>query len=150
MKKKKKITDFFDVYKLEPEVIAKIPLAGEKVSAGFPSPADDFIDQAIDLNKVLIKHPSATFFVRVAGDSMIDANIFEGDVLVVDRALEPKHNDIVIAVVYGEFTLKRLIIENDKIILKPENINYKPIIITPETDFYIWGVVTSVIRQIKK
>ncbi len=128
----------------------RIPLSGESVPAGFPSPADDFVDKSIDLNKELVKHPHATFFVRVAGDSMINANIFEGDVLVVDRALEAKNGDIVIAVVFGEFTLKRLILKDDKIVLKSENPNYKDIEISPETDFLIWGVVTSVIRQLKR
>ena len=146
---KKKINDFFEVYKLENKTSKEIPFAGEPVRAGFPSPADDFIDRTIDLNKELVEHPSATFFIKVAGDSMIGANIFEGDILIVDRALEPSAGDIVIAVVYGEFTLKRLIFDNGKVILRSENPDYESIEIDRDTDFYVWGVVRTVIRKIK-
>lgn len=128
---------------------AKIPLFFSPVRAGFPSPATDFIESKLDINHLLIKHPSATFFVRVAGDSMIKKGIFEGDILVVDKSLEAKNNDIIIAIIDGEFTLKTFIKEKGKVILKPENDNYREIELTNESSFEIWGVVTSVIHLIR-
>jgi DNA polymerase V len=100
-----------------------------------------------DLNKQLVKHPTATFFVRVTGDSMIDAGIHSGDTLIVDRSLEPKNGSIVIAVLNGELTVKRLSKESNKLYLMPENQNYDPIEILEETQFEIWGVVTNVIHS---
>lgn len=126
----------------------KIPLYNESVKAGFPSPADDFIDKHIDLNELLIKHPAATFFVRVKGDSMINSGILSGDVLIVDRALEANNNCIVIAVINGELTVKRLRKKGERIQLVPENDNYPIIDVTDEMSFQIWGVVKSVIREI--
>jgi DNA polymerase V len=126
----------------------KIPLFNESVKAGFPSPADDFIDKHIDLNELLIRHPAATFFVRVKGDSMVNAGIFSGDVLVVDKALEAKNNCIVIAVINGELTVKRLRKTGERVQLVPENDNYSIIEIDSEMSFQIWGVVKSVIREL--
>lgn len=126
----------------------KIPLYNESVKAGFPSPADDFIDKHIDLNELLIRHPAATFFVRVKGDSMINSGILSGDVLIVDRALEANNNCIVIAVINGELTVKRLRKKGERVQLVPENDNYPTIEITSEMSFQIWGVVKSVIREI--
>ncbi len=126
----------------------KIPLYNESVKAGFPSPADDFIDKHIDLNELLIRHPAATFFVRVKGDSMINSGILSGDVLIVDRALEANNNCIVIAVINGELTVKRLRKKGERVQLVPENDNYPIIEITSEMSFQIWGVVKSVIREI--
>jgi DNA polymerase V len=126
----------------------KIPLFNESVKAGFPSPADDFIDKHIDLNELLIRHPAATFFVRVKGDSMVNAGIFSGDVLVVDKALEAKNNCIVIAVINGELTVKRLRRTGERLQLVPENDNYSIIEIDSEMSFQIWGVVKSVIREL--
>ena len=118
------------------------------VPAGFPSPAADYRQDKLDLNKHLIKHPAATFFVRVAGDSMIGAGIHCGDLLVVDRSLEPKNNNIVIAVVDGEMTVKRFRIHRNTITLEPENENYPACEITEDTRFEVWGVVTSVIHKL--
>ena len=118
------------------------------VSAGFPSPAADYQEDKLDLNKHLIKHPAATFFVRVAGDSMIGAGIHCGDLLVVDRSLEPKDKSVVIAVVDGELTVKRIRIRKKKITLEPENENYCAWEITEDTQFEVWGVVTSVIHKL--
>lgn len=123
------------------------PIFLESVSAGFPSPADDYLEGRIDLNKQLVKNPNATFFVRVTGDSMVDAGIYSGDTLIVDRSLEPKDNSIVIAVVDGELTVKRLSTSKTKIYLNPENKNYSPIEISEESNFEIWGVVTNVIHS---
>ncbi|MBC7194548.1 MAG: translesion error-prone DNA polymerase V autoproteolytic subunit [Caldisericia bacterium] len=126
----------------------KLPLYSSKVSAGFPSPADDFVEKALDLNDLVIKHPQATFFVRVSGNSMINANIRDGDILVVDRALEPKEGRIVIANVNGEFVLKRIKKRNGKLYLYPENSDYNPIEIKEGMECEIWGVVTFVIHKI--
>ena len=126
-----------------------LPLFISEISAGFPSPADGYMDDALDLNQLLISHPAATFFVRVSGESMIDANIHPGDVLVVDRSLEPKHRDIVIAVLSGEFTVKRMLRRGKRIFLAPENRTYSPIEVGEEEDFQVWGVVTYVIHKAK-
>ncbi len=125
------------------------PLYASAVSAGSPSPADDCIETALDLNEYFIKHPTATFFVRVTGDSMIKANIYDRDVLIVDRSLTPKQNDIVIAVLNGELTVKRLKIESDVIYLLPENPDYPPIKVTQSMSFTVWGVVTTVIHSVR-
>jgi len=125
-----------------------LPIYLESIKAGFPSPADDFIDKKLDLNDLLIKHPVATFFVRVSGDSMLGAGIHTGDILVVDRALEAVNANIVVAVINGELTVKRLRMARGKVTLMPENIHYKPIEITENDDFSIWGVVTSVIHRV--
>ncbi len=119
-----------------------------EVSAGFPSPAADYEEDKLDLNKYLIKHPAATFFVRVTGDSMMGAGIHSDDLLVVDRSLEPKDKSVVIAVIDGELTVKRIRIGNKKITLQPENENYSVRQITEDTDFQVWGVVTNVIHAL--
>ena len=116
--------------------------------AGFPSPAADYQEDKLDLNKHLIRHPAATFFVRVVGDSMIGAGIHCGDLLVVDRSLEPRNKNIVIAVVDGEMTVKRIRIHKKKITLEAENENYCAREISEETQFEVWGVVTSVIHKL--
>ena len=143
----KKITEYFEVFKLDASKKYSSPLVLDCVQAGFPSPADDHIDLKLDLNEHLIDHPAATFFVRAAGDSMTNAGINEGDLLIVDRSKEAKNNDIVVAVLMGEFTLKRIIMKEDKYFLKPENSKYKIFEITDETDFTIWGVVTYTITK---
>lgn len=125
-----------------------LPLYGSKVSAGFPSPADDYLDVKIDLNKHLVQHPSATFYVRVKGNSMIDAGISDGDLLVVDRALEPAKNSIVICVIDGEFTVKRISRKGKDFYLIPANAEYKPIKIEKEQSFQVWGVVAYVIHKV--
>ena len=126
----------------------KIPIASESISAGFPSPADNYIDGELDLNSYLVTNPPATFFVRVDGESMINAGIHSNDILIVDKSLEAKNNDIIIAAVNGEFTVKRFCKNNASIKLLPDNPNYKEVIITPETDFEIWGIVTNVIHRV--
>ncbi len=118
-----------------------------RVSAGFPSPATDYEEDKLDLNKYLIKHPAATFFVRAIGDSMIGAGIHCGDLLVVDRSIEPRDKSIVIAVVNGELTVKRIRI-GEKITLEPENENYCACEIDENADFQVWGVVTNVIHRL--
>jgi len=125
----------------------KLPLYDCSVSAGFPSPADDHMDLKIDLNEHLIQHPTATFFVRVAGDSMTGVGIEEGDLLVVDRSLEAKSGRIVIAAVDGMLTVKRLHKADGNISLVAENPKYKPIEITEVNDALVWGVVTNVVKS---
>ena len=127
----------------------KLPEYLSKISAGFPSPADDYIDKKLDLNEYLIQHPASTFFVRVVGNSMINAGIQSGDLIIVDRSLEAKNDSIILAVVNGEFTVKRFIKMNGKIYLVPENPDYEELEIREEMNFEVWGVVTSVIHEVK-
>lgn len=125
------------------------PLYSNNVSAGFPSPAQDYIEQSLDLNELCIQHPTATFFVRVSGDSMKNAGIYAGDVLIVDRALQAQHGDIVVAALNHEFTVKELWTK-PCLQLHPHNPAYP--IITPcaADEFEIFGVVTNVIRKMKR
>lgn len=134
---------------IAPDLDSKIelPLASSGVSAGFPSPAEDHLEGTLDLNKALIRHAAATFFVRVDGDSMKDDSIHNGDLLIVDRAIEPYGGCVAVCYIDGEFTLKRLIVENDTITLMPANKRYKPIIISKDDDFTVWGVVTYSIKK---
>jgi DNA polymerase V len=127
----------------------KLPMFGHRVRAGFPSPADDYIEAWLDLNEHLIEHKEATFFVQASGDSMTGAGIQEGTLLVVDRALEPSHGDIVIAVVDGELTVKRLEKRRGKIRLIAENPAYAPIEFKEGQELMVWGVVTSIIQKLK-
>jgi len=128
----------------------KLPLVTAKVAAGFPSPADDYIDDAIDLNETLISNPIATFYARVQGDSMVKAGIYDGDLLVVDKSIPCEDKCIVVAMVNGDFTVKRVKIVGDQYYLIAESDDYLPIAITSDMDFEIWGVVTSVIRQLRQ
>ncbi|MFZ4739656.1 MAG: LexA family protein [Bacteroidales bacterium] len=118
------------------------------ISAGFPSPALDFIDLTIDLNKHLIKHPSATFYGRVKGESMKDAGIFDNDLLIIDKSLEPVNGKIAVCYIDGEFTLKRIKLENKEVWLMPANTEYKPIKIEEYNNLIIWGIVTHVIKSV--
>lgn len=127
---------------------SKIPYVTQGVSAGFPSPALDFLETAIDLNKELIENPKTTFYIKVDGHSMIDAGINDKDILVVDRTLAPEDKKIAICFIDGEFTVKRLKFEKDCLYLMPENKNYEPIKISEENNFVIWGIVTYVIKRI--
>lgn len=127
--------------------VSQWPLYGCSVRAGFPSPADDYIERHLDLNRHLIKHPAATFFVTASGDSMNGAGIASGDMLVVDRSIEAIHGKIVIAAIRGELTVKRLFRQAERVMLLPENSQYKPIDITDSEDVVIWGVVTHVIHE---
>ena len=124
------------------------PILESTISAGFPSMAEDYVDRALDLNEFLIAHPAATFFVRVSGDSMINAGIFPDDILIVDKALTPVSNKIVIARLNDELTVKRFVKEADRLILMPENDTYEPMVITPDMDFEVWGVVTCVLHRV--
>jgi len=126
----------------------KIPLFNCRVAAGFPSPADDYVEQTLDLNQLLVQKPAATFFVRAEGESMIGAGIHNNDILVVDRSLEASSGKIVICALNGELTVKRLAHHNGDLILQAENPDYPDIPIPAESDFMIWGVVTNVIHAL--
>jgi DNA polymerase V len=125
-----------------------LPLFLETVAAGFPSPAGDYIECRLDLNEHLIQHPSATFFVRVSGDSMLGAGIHDGDILIVDRSLEPVHGSVVVAALNGELTVKRLLREGGRCVLKPENESFACIEIPELADLQIWGVATSAVHKL--
>ncbi|MBP6976521.1 translesion error-prone DNA polymerase V autoproteolytic subunit [Candidatus Dojkabacteria bacterium] len=124
-----------------------IPLVGSTVSAGFPSPAEDFVECQLDISQKIIKNPSSTFLVRANGNSMKDKGIQDGDILVVDKSLEATNNSVIIAYIDGEFTVKRFVKKGNKVILYPANHNYKPITVTTENDFMVWGVVTYVLHK---
>ncbi|HWP91548.1 MAG TPA: translesion error-prone DNA polymerase V autoproteolytic subunit [Thermodesulfobacteriota bacterium] len=133
-----------EMYRLKSEVKLNLPLFLVRPPAGFPSPADDYIEERIDLNKKLVKHPEATYLVRVMGNSMVEARIDDGDFLLVDRAIEAKTNDIILAVLNGDFTVKRLVKKADRWYLVSANPKYLPIEISSEADFEIWGKVTYI------
>ncbi len=124
-----------------------LPLADQGISAGFPSPADDFLDLSIDLNKELIKHPYATFYGRVRGDSMTGAGLDDGDLLIIDKSLEPQDGKIAVCFIDGEFTVKRIKLDTESLWLMPENTKYKPLKVTEDNEFVIWGIVTCVIKN---
>ncbi|HIC51309.1 MAG TPA: translesion error-prone DNA polymerase V autoproteolytic subunit [Candidatus Marinimicrobia bacterium] len=136
-----------EFYSAETTTELKIPLFESGVSAGFPSPADDYLDLPIDLNEFLIKHPSATFYVRVKGNSMEGAGIRNGDLLIVDRAEEPRNKSIVLGIINGEFTVKRIKKKGSDLYLMPDNPDYKPIKIDDNMNFQVWGVVTYVVHK---
>ncbi|HIA29020.1 MAG TPA: translesion error-prone DNA polymerase V autoproteolytic subunit [Candidatus Marinimicrobia bacterium] len=142
-------TGTLDFYSSATTADIKVPLYASAVSAGFPSPADDYLELSLDLNKYLIKHPAATFYVRVKGDSMINAGIHDGDLLIVDKSVEPENDDVVVCVINGEFTVKRLKKVNGEIYLIPENSHYQAVKISENMDFQVWGVVTYTIHQPK-
>lgn len=118
------------------------------ISAGFPSPADDFKEERLSLDDELIKNKEATFFARVSGQSMTGAGLDDNDLLVIDRSLEPENNKIAVCFIDGEFTVKRLKVENNCIWLLPENPDYKPIKVTEENELVIWGIVIYVIKKV--
>lgn len=118
------------------------------ISAGFPSPAEDFKEQRLSLDKELVKNKEATFFARVSGQSMVGAGLDDNDLLVIDRSLEPANNKIAVCFLDGEFTVKRLKVNTEGVWLQPENPNYPIIKITNDNDFVIWGIVTSVIKKV--
>jgi DNA polymerase V len=126
----------------------ELPYFDTRVQAGFPSPAEDHLEQRLDLNTLVIENPSATFFVRVAGESMRDIGITDGDILVVDRSIESWENRIVVAVIDSEFTIKRFTTRNETVVLEAENPDYPPIKVTEEMDFSVWGVVRWTLKKL--
>lgn len=143
---KSRISDVINLLEKNSNTIS-LPLYLSKVQAGFPSPADDYIERYLDLNSEFIKHPSATFLVTATGDSMINVGIFSGDILIVDRSIDAVDGKIIIAALDGQLTVKRLSRKNGRVQLVPENPKYNPIDITEEQDVVIWGVVIRVIHE---
>lgn len=137
-----------EIHKID--ISSNLPLqyADEGIKAGFPSPAQDYLEQAIDLNKELIRHPASTFYGRVVGDSMRDEGIEEGDILVIDKSLELLDDDLAVCFIDGEFTVKRVRLEPDAAWLVPSNSNYPPIKVTKDNEFMVWGIVTYTIKRI--
>ncbi|MDO5036597.1 MAG: translesion error-prone DNA polymerase V autoproteolytic subunit [Porphyromonas sp.] len=136
-----------DFFTLDPGSELNLPLVDEGIFAGFPSPAEGEMEPGIDLNKELVKHPDTTFLARVVGDSMEDANIYEGDIVVVDRSLELSHNDVAVCCINGEFNIKFVEITEDSLFLVSTNPKYPKIKVDPADDFTVWGVVTYVIHR---
>lgn len=137
-----------EIYAIEPDSPLRVLMFEGKVHAGFPSPVDDFcLKNTIDLNRELIRHPATTFLARVVGDSMIDEGIDEGDLLVVDRSLEPDEHHLTVCCIDGEFAVKRLKMDHGKLYLMPGNPQYSPIRVTNDKNFMPWGVVTWVIKK---
>ena len=140
-------TTTLDFYIPDYSTELELPFVDTGISAGFPSPADDFIELTIDLNKFLVKHKDTTFFARVKGHSMKNAGIYDGDLLVIDKSLSPQDGKIAICQIDGEFTVKRIKIEKDIVWLIAENEDFKPIKVTPENELMIWGIVIHSIKS---
>lgn len=141
-----------EIYKGGFETPLPLPFADTGIQAGFPSPAQDYIDRSLDFNRELIEHPAATFYARVAGNSMIGAGISEGDIVVIDRAVDPEQDDIVVVFLDGEFTIKHIDfseLKKKRIWLRPANPDYPPIKVSATADFRVWGVVVKVIKNFK-
>jgi DNA polymerase V len=136
-----------DIFKPDLASELALPYANDGIQAGFPSPAQDYISESIDLNRELIQHPASTFYGRVSGDSMIGDGIEQDDILVIDRSIEPADGDLAVCCIDGEFTLKRIRLEANAVWLIPSNEEYDPILVTPENRFEVWGVVTYTIKQ---
>lgn len=129
-----------------------LPFADTGIQAGFPSPAQDYIDKSLDFNRELIEHPAATFYAKVVGNSMIGAGISEGDIVVIDRAVDPEQDDVVVVFVDGEFTIKYIDfseLHHNRIWLRPANSDYKPIKVNANSEFRVWGVVVKVIKNFR-
>jgi len=127
----------------------ELPVAGSPVKAGFPSPADDFLDAPLDLNRELVRNPASTFFVRVAGDSMTGDGIDDGDLLIVDKSVEPVDGCVAVCYVNGEFTVKRIRREKGCLLLMPSNPNYRPLRIEAGDTLVVWGVVRHVVKTFR-
>ena len=135
---------------LKPDTVESlnIKLSDTPVNAGFPSPAENHLENTMDLNKALIKKPSSTFYARVKGESMINDGVEDGDLLVIDRSVEPYENCLAVCFLEGEFTLKRVRLEGDELLLVPANEKFKPIRVKKDNDFYVWGVVRYLIKRV--
>lgn len=140
-------SNLLEFYTAQTDTKLSIPLVDEGISAGFPSPAQDFLDLAIDLNKELIQNPSSTFYARVNGQSMQDMGIDSGDLVIIDKSLPPKNGKIAVCFLDGEFTMKKIKLEKSCCWLIPANKDFKPIKVTKDNDFIIWGIVLHVIKS---
>jgi len=146
--KKIKSTQAIDFYSSDTSTELELPFVKGGISAGFPSPANDYLDLSLDLNKTLVKNPSATFYGRVKGASMRDAGVSDGDVIIIDKTLEPRDGTMAVCFIDGDFTLKRIRKDKARLFLVPANGDYKPIEVTSENDFIVWGVVTYIIKKV--
>lgn len=142
------MSDNLNIYSPDADNGIEIPLSDERVAAGFPSPADDYASLKLDLNRELIKNPASTFYARVSGLSMVDEGINEGDLLVIDKSLEPRDGSLAVCYIDGEFTLKRFERHCEYGLLIPANKEFRPIKVTAENDFIIWGIVTYIIKKV--
>ncbi|MDT8346163.1 MAG: translesion error-prone DNA polymerase V autoproteolytic subunit [Flavobacteriaceae bacterium] len=140
-------TEGLEIFKPQALTEVEIPLVEGGISAGFPSPAQDFSEHSIDLNKALIQHPASTFYGRVTGDSMKDLGIEDGDLVIIDKSLSPKDGKIAVCFIDGEFTMKTIKIEKDCCWLMPANERYAPLRVDEDNDFIVWGIVTHVIKS---
>jgi DNA polymerase V len=142
------LPDSLELLPLQATELLELPISQSYVAAGFPSPAEDYLEDKVNLQQVLIRNPTATYLVRVRGESMRDARLHDGDILVVDRSLKPSHGHIIIGVVDGEFTVKRLLQKGPRLYLQPANELYPPVEITEEMDFKPWGVVVWSLHKV--
>ncbi|NUM32045.1 MAG: translesion error-prone DNA polymerase V autoproteolytic subunit [Bacteroidetes bacterium] len=143
-----KSTSSITFYSADTASSLSLPFAIGGIAAGFPSPAEDYLELSLDLNRELVKDQSATFYGRVKGNSMIEAGFADGDVIIIDRSAEPVNGKIAVCYINGEFTVKRLKKIKDDLYLMPANSEFKPIKITEETDFVVWGIVTYIIKKV--
>lgn len=141
--------DVLEFYSANTDTSLSLPFFNGGVSAGFPSPAEDFLENELDFNATFIKHPSSTFYAKVKGNSMKDAGITNGDIMVIDRSLEPKNGDIAVCYLDGEFTVKTIMIEKEVVWLVAQNEQYAPIKVTAENELIIWGIVINVIKTFR-
>ena len=141
-------TQTLTVFKALTDTSLVLPFVDQGIKAGFPSPAQDYVEQGIDLNKVLIKHPASTFLARVDGDSLYEAGILNGDIVIIDKSLEPREGCKVVACIDGEYVMKTIRLGKNVFYLVPENPDYPTITVTPDQQFVIWGVVTHVIHKL--
>lgn len=142
-----KRTATLEIFGADLSSVLSLPYADGGIQAGFPSPAQDYISEYIDLNREIVRHPASTFYGRVSGDSMIEEGIEPGDLLVIDRSLEPDDGDLTVCCLDGEFTLKRIHLAPGAVWLIPSNESFDPILVTPDHRFEIWGVVTHTIKN---
>lgn len=136
-----------EIFRADTTTQLNLPYADDGIKAGFPSPAQDYMEVSLDLNHELVKHPASTFYGRVSGLSMVDEGIEDGDILVIDKSLEAQENDLVVCYIDGEFTLKRIKIEKEVIWLVPSNPAFPQIKVTEDNNFVVWGVVTYTIKN---
>lgn len=146
--KKTRESEFLDFYRPDLETELELPYVDDGIAAGFPSPANDYLDLSLDLNKALVKNPSSTFYARVKGHSMKDEGITDGDMLIIDKSLEPTNGATAVCFIDGEFTLKKIRIDKDRVWLIPANPEFSPIEVTAENDFLVWGIVIYVIKKV--
>lgn len=137
-----------DIFSPDADSEMQLPLSGERVAAGFPSPAEDYASLSLDLNRELVKNPASTFYARVSGLSMIDEGINDGDLLVIDKSITPYDGCLAVCYIDGDFTLKRFERHKEHALLVPANKEFTPIKVTAENDFCIWGIVTYLIKKV--